>query len=189
MADKEKNNTNKEDIERLKKELKEEIKKEMEDERKKESKSNNFEDKAKETIDKIMDTEDSTKDYNKKDIESNKGLAMLSYFGPLALIPFLVSKDSKFAMYHAKQGLNLFIIELIVSAASFFLTSIIRIPKMCTIWGETTYECGMITPWWLSIPISLIESLLLVVAIIGIVYSCQGKAKELPVLGKIKIVK
>lgn len=189
------NKKEKDDIEKLKKELKEELKKEMmeeihkEDKKEEKKEEKKFEEKAKETIDKIMNTEDSTKDYDKKDIESNKGLAMISYLGPLALIPFLVSKDSKFAVYHAKQGLNLFVIELIFSICSYFLTSIIQIPKMCTLWEGSTYECGMITPWWISLPISLLESLTFIVAIVGFVWAYQGKAKELPIIGKIKIIK
>ena len=148
-----------------------------------------FEDKAKETIDKIMDTEDTTSDYDKKDIEDNRGLAMISYLGPLALIPFLVSKDSKFVNYHAKQGLNLFVFELIIGISSYFLTSIIQIPKMCTLWGETTYECGVITPWWITLPISLMEVFTFALAVVGFIWAYQGKAKELPILGKLKVIK
>lgn len=189
------------DIEKIKQELKEELKKEMMEEIKeenkkkeeKETKNNNnekkFEERAKETIDKIMDTEDSTNEYDKKDIEANRGLAMISYLGPLALIPFLVSKDSKFVQYHAKQGLNLFVIEIIIGIFSYFLTSIIQIPKMCTLWGETTYECGVIVPWWITLPISLVEAVTFIVALVGFVYAYQGKAKELPIVGKIKIIK
>lgn len=182
---------NEQKLEKLKKELKEELKKEMMEEMNKEDKKEEkkFEDKAKETIDKIMDTEDSTKDYTEKDIESNKGLAMISYLGPLSLIPFLVSKDSKFVEYHAKQGLNLFVIELIFSICSYFLTSIIRMPKMCSFWGKSSYQCGLITPWWISLPISLIELLTFLVAVVGFVWAYQGKAKELPFVGKIKIIK
>ena len=187
-------------IEQLKNELKEELKREMLEElnKEKQDESNktkgkdnnkNFENKAKETIDKIMDTEDTTNDYDKKDIEINRGIAMISYFGPLSLIPFLVSKDSEFVQYHAKQGLNLFVIELIISIFSYFLTSIIQIPKMCTLWGEATYQCGIMTPWWITVPIGLLESVTFVVAVVGIVYAYQGKAKELPLFGKIKIIK
>jgi len=196
MEEKEKKKTNKKesDIEKLKKELKEELKKEVLDEMKEEKKEDNkeeknFEEKAKETIDKIMDTEDSTKDYDKKDIDDNKGMAILSYFGPLCLIPYLSSKDSKFVQFHAKQGLNLFVIELIVSAISYFIYSIVKIPKMCTLLDGSLYECGTFTPWWISLPIELVEVIIFIIAIIGIVFASQGKAKELPIIEKIKIIK
>jgi uncharacterized membrane protein len=52
---------------------------------------------------------------NKKldqDVEANKTLAALSYIWILFLIPLLTKRDSKFAQFHAKQGLVLFIIEI-----------------------------------------------------------------------------
>ena len=183
-----KNNKKEQDIEKIKAELKEELKKEMFEELKKEKCEKKFEEKAKETFEKIMDTEDNTKDYDKKDIEQNKGIAILSYFGPLCLVPYLAAKESKFAQYHAKHGFNLFIIELIVSGVSYFINSLIQIPKLCTLIGNTTFECGTYTPWWITLPIDLVEVIIFIVAIIGIVNSSKGLAKKLPIIEKIKIV-
>lgn len=45
----------------------------------------------------------------KKDIEDNKSIAILSYLGILCLVPLLLKKDSKFVKFHAKQGLVLII--------------------------------------------------------------------------------
>lgn len=47
-----------------------------------------------------------------KDAEENKWWAVLSYLGILFLIPLLAKKDSKFAQFHAKQGLVIAIGEL-----------------------------------------------------------------------------
>ena len=58
-----------------------------------------FVDNAKDTVTKIMDTNDSTKNFTKKDIEDNKGMAVLSYI--LAPIPYFASKKSKWVKYHA----------------------------------------------------------------------------------------
>jgi len=178
MSRKEKN---KKEIEKIKNELKEEIKKELLEEKK----DNSFEEKIKDTVERIMDTEDSTKKIDKNDIEKNKIMAIFAYFGPLSLIPFFASKESKFAQYHAKQGLNLFIIELIVGVISYFLTAIFEMPK-CNVSGT---ECGIFAPWWISIPIDFVQLILGIIAIIGIVYACQGKAKEVPILEKMKIIK
>lgn len=46
-----------------------------------------------------------------KDVEENKSIASLSYVWILFLVPLLGKKDSKFAKFHAKQGLILFIIS------------------------------------------------------------------------------
>ena len=57
-------------------------------------------------------SEDKKMVFDHKDIEDNKVLAAISYLWILWLVPFLVKKDSAFAMAHAKQGLVLFIIEI-----------------------------------------------------------------------------
>ncbi|MCX6792415.1 MAG: DUF4870 domain-containing protein [Candidatus Falkowbacteria bacterium] len=49
------------------------------------------------------------------DVQSSRLIAALSYFWILFLIPLLLKRDSKFAQFHAKQGLVLFIVEFIVS--------------------------------------------------------------------------
>lgn len=194
----EKKNKEQENLEELKRELKEEIRKEVleelkeetpKKEEKKEPSESSFEEKAKETFEKIMDTEDNTKEHDTKDIETNKGLAMISYLGPLALIPFLVSKESKYAQYHAKQGLNLFVIEIIIGIFSYFISSIVMVPQMCHLTEGISYECGFMTPWWITLPIKLLEVFTLTLAIVGFVFAYQGKAKELPIVGKIKIIK
>lgn len=50
---------------------------------------------------------------DKKDIEENKVVAALSYVWILCLVPLFLKKNSKFCHFHAKQGLLLFIIEVI----------------------------------------------------------------------------
>ena len=50
-----------------------------------------------------------------KDIEENKVIAALSYLWIISLVVLLVKKDSKFAQFHAKQGLVLFIASVICS--------------------------------------------------------------------------
>ncbi|PIR06164.1 MAG: hypothetical protein COV55_04785 [Candidatus Komeilibacteria bacterium CG11_big_fil_rev_8_21_14_0_20_36_20] len=50
---------------------------------------------------------------DKKDIESNKVLAAVGYIWILCLVPLFLKQKSKFAQFHAKQGLLLFIIELV----------------------------------------------------------------------------
>ncbi len=52
---------------------------------------------------------------DKKDIEENKAIAALGYVWVLCLLPLLLKRNSKFAQFHGKQGLVLFIIEVIGS--------------------------------------------------------------------------
>lgn len=148
-----------------------------------------FEEKAYDTAKKIMDTKEETDSFDKEDISLNKGMALLSYLGPLALIPFLIEKKSKFCSYHSKQGVNLFIIEILFGLVSYFLTSNIKIPRGCTFIDNVTYECGSFTPWFVTLPISLCELIIGLISLVGIIYVCQGRAKELPLVGKIKLIK
>ena len=51
---------------------------------------------------------------DKKDIEENKVIAAISYIFLLCLIPLLTKKQSKFAQFHAKQGLIITIIWFVI---------------------------------------------------------------------------
>lgn len=48
------------------------------------------------------------------EIKEGKVYALMGYLSILCLIPLTLKKDNKFALYHAKQGLVLFIAELIL---------------------------------------------------------------------------
>ena len=58
----------------------------------------------------INNTVDTTSEYDPQDIEENKFMAILAYFGILVIIPILAAKDSKFARFHSNQGLILCIL-------------------------------------------------------------------------------
>ncbi len=123
----------------------------------------------------ILNTEDTTATMDPKDIQENKFMAILSYIGPLVFIPFFARKNSPFAQYHAKRGLNLFILQAIVSVALSVLAIILgSIPG------------GNIINWLISTPVSLAMTAL---SVIGIVNAAMGKCKELPVVSGIKFIK
>lgn len=48
-----------------------------------------------------------------QDIAENSGIAAFSYISFMFLIPLLFKTDSKFAQFHAKQGMVLFGLELL----------------------------------------------------------------------------
>ena len=117
--------------------------------------------------DKIMginNTADTTADYDKKDIEDNKFMAILAYIGLLFLVPLFAAKESKFAQFHTNQGILLFIVG--IAGGIIALLPIIG---------------------WILAPVISLATLAL--TILGIVNVCQGKAKELPIIGKYKILK
>ena len=65
----------------------------------------------------INNTVDTTSEYDPQDIEENKFMAILAYFGILVIIPILAAKDSKFARFHSNQGLILCITAILYSLA------------------------------------------------------------------------
>ena len=120
---------------------------------------------------------------DKKEAESGKAMGVISYIGILSLIPYFGEKNNKFVVFHAKQGLNLFIIEFIYNIISLVLTSTIKTKQIIL---GSAYS---VTPAWLNMILSLCSLFFFILSIIGIVYAFQGKAKELPIVNKIKIIK
>lgn len=98
-------------------------------------------------------------------------MGILSYIGILFIVPLIAAKDSKFAMFHANQGLVIFIATIILSFASGIISSLPYI--------------GFIG----SIISSLVGVVAFIYEILGIVSAAKGEMKELPYIGKIKIIK
>lgn len=130
----------------------------------------------------LNNTTDSTADFDKADIEQNKVMAILSYFGILVFIPIFAAKDSKFARYHANQGLALFIALFGWWIVDYILTMLLRslLWRGLGLW-EIYSLCGTV--------LNLVYIVFTVLAVIGIINALNGKAKELPVIGKYKILK
>lgn len=49
-------------------------------------------------------------------------MLVLAYLGPLALIPFLMSKEDEEVLWHSKHGLVLFGAELVLNLGLFVVT-------------------------------------------------------------------
>ena len=110
-----------------------------------------------------------------------KVMAYLSYIGILSLIPFFSEKNDEFVQYHAKQGLNLFIIEV----AFTIISQILFVIANADIFG--------VTFWFLALIITIfsrfIYALFFAMSILGIVNVSKGLQVPLPVLGSIQIIK
>ena len=103
---------------------------------------------------------------NAKVTGSEKFMGVLAYLGVLVLFPLFLAKDSQFARYHTNQGLILFIAYLVLGILQkIFSTGII---------STILWICGVIV---------------FVFTIIGIVNVCKGECKELPWIGKYRILK
>ena len=118
---------------------------------------------------------DHTAEFEAQDIQSNKAMSILAYIGLLVLVPIFAAKDSKAARFNANQGL----VNLILMAAGGFTFGILSaifswlkplywvFSTLGSVWGV---GCG-------------------VLAVFGIINAARGLVKELPIIGKFKILK
>lgn len=119
----------------------------------------------------LNNTADTTADHDAADIEKNKVFALLSYIFVLWLVPLLAAPNSKFARYHANQGLVLFLVEVILGVVFAILS---WIPIINILSGVVGFVVGIAG---------------LALMILGILNAANGKAKELPLIGKITLLK
>ena len=117
--------------------------------------------------------------FDPQDIENTKYMNILAYISLLFLIPMFVNKDSKFTKFHVNQG----IVLCIFSVAGTIVFSILG----------TIVAFIPFVGWMIGLVISLISLVysivIFVFMILGIINTCTGKAKELPLIGKITIYK
>lgn len=123
----------------------------------------------------INNTADTTAEFEQQDIEKNKFMAILAYFGILVLIPIFAAKDSKFARFHANQGLVLCIAAVIYSVAYSILSGVI----VAISWRL----------YWLVSIVGLLGLIFLVWFVLGIINAAGGRAKELPFIGHFRLLK
>src|SRR3989337_871590 len=93
-----------------------------------------------------------------KDVAENKAMAAIGYLGILFLIPLLAKKDSPYAQFHAKQGMVLFIFEIICGV-------VYVVPVVGWVLGSIGYLLGFI------------------LFIMGLINALGGKTQPLPIIG------
>jgi uncharacterized membrane protein len=110
-----------------------------------------------------------------KDVQDNKIMAILSYLGILVLVPIIAAKESPFARFHANQGLVLLIASIAYSIVVWIITIILALilPVLA----------------FIGTLLGVVSIVFFVLAIIGIINAAKGEAKELPIIGKYKIIK
>lgn len=121
----------------------------------------------------VLNTPDVTASFDPADINGNKVMAILAYISILVLIPIFAAPNSRYARYHANQGLILLIVEVIINVIFALIGAIV----------------GVLGIGFLSVLIGIVQSLIglvtLALAVLGIVNVAQGKAKPLPLIGSI----
>lgn len=119
----------------------------------------------------LIEKADVTELFDSSDIENNKFLALLSYVSFLVLIPVLDKKGSRFARFHANQGLTLFLLSVIINAVAKFMG---KIPLIGWLFGLLAGAAALGV---------------LGLSILGILNVVNGRARRLPFVGHIKLLK
>ena len=112
-------------------------------------------------------------EFDPADVQQNKVMAILAYFGLLVLVPIFTAKESKFARFHANQGLVLLICNAAYSVVYSILSGILNAIHLRFLTGI----------------FFLVYIVFFVFAIIGIVNAAGGKASKLPIIGDFQILK
>lgn len=112
----------------------------------------------------------------KEQAEERRDIAMavLAYLGILVLIPVFTGKDSEFVRYHSNQGLVLWICELIW----WLIRRVVSTAVLMASWR------------WYVLPdaLSIASLAFFGLAVMGIINAVNGRKKELPILGKIRLL-
>ena len=104
-------------------------------------------------------------------------VSILAYWSILFFVPLVAYKDSKFARFHAGQGLTLLLFSIAYWIAAVIVSAIftaISVGLGVAI-ASLLYLAGLV--------------IIVILVIMGIVNVCKGLMKPLPIIGNINIIK
>lgn len=126
----------------------------------------------------ILDTPVEKEQIAPQDIQENGIISLASYllFGILFWLPLVGAKNSRFARFHANQSLVFFFSSIIIWLVY---------PIACVILNFIPI-IGTIVSFLLPFAISAVQ---IGYTVLGIYNSVKGRANELPVIGKFRLIK
>ena len=116
----------------------------------------------------FLDTPDTTSDFDVNDINANKLMGIFAYLGCLILVPIFAARKSKFACYHVGQGALVALMGLTLST-------------ICLLGGIIAPVIGIV--------LGILQLPIIALMVLGIINVANGKAKELPLIGKFGLFK
>ena len=122
--------------------------------------------KARGAFEKACRTPDHSAAFSRADASANRLICVLSYLSFLAVVPLIAASKSKYARFHAMQGLLLAVMEAVCALILGILDSLPLIGWLFAV-----------ARWILNIGFVLLS-------LFGIKSVLEGSAKELPFLGK-----
>ncbi|MFQ9047428.1 zinc-ribbon domain-containing protein [Pseudoruminococcus massiliensis] len=145
----------------------------------------------------ILNTPDYTAQYDPADIANSKGITIASYFWILFWLPLAVNSNSRYGRFHANQALLMLIASAACSLVSWILNLIIGAIFVVKNTVGNAFMTGNYSEYVTSgfgLFLSGLFGFILAIPslaflILGIINAANGKAKELPIIGKFRIIK
>ena len=131
----------------------------------------------------FFDTNDESSMQDAEDVKENKILALVSYLGYFFFIPMIVKPYSRYLRFHGNQGLTLCLYLIAVNIVTAIITSLIGLAAFAGIGA--------------AIAVTIINSIIYIIfygsfvalAVIGIYNAVKGYARELPIIGRIRLLR
>lgn len=124
--------------------------------------------------------EDFSRAYSAQDVASNRLAAVLCYLPFLCLYPILFrTRRSAYVRFHANQGLVLFLTEMLYSVVIRLVFSLIDSLRVI---GPLLSLPAVLINW-------AVRLFFFALTVVGVYRAYTGRAKQLPVIGKITLIK
>lgn len=125
--------------------------------------------------------------FEKEDIKKNRIISALCYFPPFFFILLLFKSKSRFCLFHANQGLLLTLTTLLWTLFNSIIGTIIRYNfVVVTSWG---YSALSTAGYVLTAVIWGIQAIVtLTWFYLGLIDTMNGRAKKLPLIGRINLI-
>lgn len=125
---------------------------------------------------------DHTAEFDPSDVAANKIYGILAVFGILFFVPLVACPDSKYGRYWANQGLVLLLFGAACSILSLIVGGILGLLSGIPFIGFLFTIANVL----FNLVIGVISFAMFLIALIN---ACKGQAKDLPLIGKITIIK
>ena len=138
-------------------------------------------DKTIDAVEDFIDTKDHHKEFNSEEVKKYKTASIISYI-PLVCLYYIATnkyKESNYLKFHVNQGVTITLGFVII----FFVDKIL----------SSIFSSGSLvinnTPGLISIMLYILYFVLLLAMFFGIINTANGLSKEIPIIGKFKLIK
>lgn len=131
----------------------------------------------------FFNTKDETGTFAEEDIKENCNFGVLSYLAYLFFIPMIAKPYSRYLRFHGNQGLTLFLSTIALEAVNLLLN--FTFSQVFSVNGALSGPGVFLT----VLATVFINGCILLWITIGIFNTVKGKARELPIIGRFRLLK